>query len=74
MRAEDLRTLLQRQPYPLLRLHLSSGLVFELPEPDLVLITRSTVEILLPNQDSRTREAVISLLHVVWVEVLVAPE
>jgi hypothetical protein len=70
MRPEDLRQLLQRQPCPVLRLHLTNGMFFEVRDPEEVVVTRSTVEILLPADDTRDREAVISLLHIIWIEVV----
>ena len=70
MRPEDLRRLLERQPPPRLRLHLSHGVVFEINDPDLVVLGRSTVEILLPPDDTGEREAIVNLLHIIWVEVL----
>jgi hypothetical protein len=70
MRQEDLRRLLERQPCPRLRLHLSNGIVFEINDPDLVVLGRSTVEILLPPDGAGEREAIINLLHVIWIEVL----
>jgi hypothetical protein len=73
LREEDLRLLLQRQPFPLLRLHLTTGMIFEVRAADDILVTRSTVELLLPPDDPRDREAVISLLHVAWVEVVTSP-
>ncbi len=73
MRPEDLRQLLQRQPCPLLCLHLTNGVVFEIRDPDEAVVTRSTVEFLVPQHESREREAVINLLHIIWVEVLMPP-
>ncbi len=73
MRADDLRVLLQRQPCPVLRLHLTGGMIFELREPDSIVVTHSTVQLLLPANGLSTREAVISLLHVTWVEVVSPP-
>ena len=70
MRPEDLRQLLQRQPCPVLRLHLTGGMIFDIRDPEQVVVTRSTVELLLPPDGTHDREAVISLLHVVWVEVV----
>jgi hypothetical protein len=70
MRQEDIELLLQRQPCPLLRLHLTGGQVFEINDPDQVFVNRTTVQLLLPSQDGKDREAVIALLHVVWVEVV----
>jgi len=74
MREEDLLKLLKRDPCPLLRLHLTGGITFDLSESDLPVLTRSTVEIPLPTQHDQQREAVISLLHVVWVEVINPPD
>jgi hypothetical protein len=70
MTSEVLKELLQRQPCPVLRLHLSNGTVFDIDDPDLVVIGRSTVEIRLPPEGSNQREAVINLSHIIWVEVL----
>jgi hypothetical protein len=70
MRQEDLLLLLQREPCPQLRLHLTNGTVFEIDDPELVFLSRSTVELLLPPGDAGEREAIISLLHLIWVEVL----
>jgi hypothetical protein len=74
MREDDLRVLMQRVPCPLLRLHTTGGMVFEIHDPDSVHIERSTVQILLPPHHDQLREAVISLLHVVWVEVVSPPD
>lgn len=71
MRPNDLRIFLNRIPGPRLRLHLTGGRTFEIQDFDLVVITRSTVELLIP--DETDREAVISLLHIVWVEVISSP-
>ena len=73
MRQEDLEQLLRRSPCPLLRLHLTGGQVFEITDAELTVLTRTTVELLLPAEGGRDREAVISLLHVVWVEVVSPP-
>ncbi|HZT81052.1 MAG TPA: hypothetical protein VFA26_12545 [Gemmataceae bacterium] len=70
MRPEDLRLLLQRDPCPLLRLHLTDGRTCDLQDPDLVVIGRSTIEVLIPGE--KNREAVINLLHIVWAEVISA--
>ena len=70
MREQDLLELLQRRPRPQLRLHLSGGVVFEIGASDEVTLTRSTVKLLLPREGNQTREAVIGLLHIVWIEVI----
>jgi hypothetical protein len=45
-------------------------MIFDIRDPDQVVVTRSTVEILLPPEDPWDREVVISLLHIAWVEVM----
>jgi hypothetical protein len=73
MREDDIRVLLHRDPRPLLRLHLAGGMVFELPEFETVFLSHSTVEFPLPDAHDQQREAVISLLQIVWVEVIDPP-
>jgi hypothetical protein len=73
MREEDLRLLLQRVPFPLLRLHTTGGEVFDIRDPDAAHLERSTVQLLLPSHHNQQREAVIALVHVVWVEVINPP-
>jgi hypothetical protein len=71
VRPEDLRLLLQRVPCPLLRLHLTDGRTFDLQHPEEAVVTRSTVELLIPGE--KNREAIISLLHIIWAEVVSLP-
>lgn len=71
MRPDDLRLLLQRVPYPLLRLHLTNGRTFDIEDPEQVLVTRSTLELLISRE--KNREAVPSLLYIIWVEVISLP-
>jgi hypothetical protein len=70
VRTDDLRLLFRREPPPVLRLHLSSGMIFEIADPDVIVLTNSTVEIPLARTGGQSREAVISLLHIVWIEVV----
>jgi len=70
MRQNDLEMLVNRVPCPRLRLHMTGGAVFEITDGDLVVIGRSTVEMLLSPSSEGEREAVISLLHIIWIEVL----
>jgi len=69
MRREDLELLLRRDPCPRLRLHMTGGEVFEIEDPDSIVFGRSTVEILLPPGE---REAILNILHIVWIELLQA--
>ncbi len=71
MRQEDLKDLLRRQPCPLVRLHLTGGRTFDIQDPDEVVVNRSTVQFLLRGE--KNREAVVSLLHIVWAEVISPP-
>lgn len=71
MRQDDLQLLIGREPFPVVRLHLTGGRTFDLPDPEEVLLTRSTVEFVIPGE--KDREAVISLLHVIWAEVISPP-
>jgi hypothetical protein len=71
VRPEDLRLLLQRVPCPLLRLHLTDGRTFDVQDPEEAVVTRSTVELLIPGE--KNREAIISLLHIIWAEVVSPP-
>jgi hypothetical protein len=70
MRRQDLELLLHREPCPRLRLHMTGGELFEINDPDQVVLGPSTVELLLPSGEAREREAVMSLLHIIWIEVL----
>ena len=70
MRHDELEVLLHREPCPRLRLHLTGGEVFEITDPDEAVLRRSTVQLLVATQDQREREAIINLLHIIWIEVL----
>lgn len=64
----DLDLLLNREPCPALRLHLSNGKTFDINHRDDAVIGATTVEFLLPGE--KNREAVVSLFQIVWVEVI----
>lgn len=68
MRPEDLRSLLRHQPFQPLRLHLTTGIVFQIDHPDGALVGRSTITIALKAGATVEREAVVALLHIAWVE------
>jgi len=71
MRPDDLRALLRRQPFQPLRLHLTNGTLFEIRHPDMASVGRSTMTLSLPPEHGVEREAVIALLHIIWVENIV---
>ena len=72
MRPDDFRELLKRRPLQVIRLHLSTGITFEIRHPELALVGRSFVEILSPDPDvplaDDGRSIIINLLHIVQVE------
>lgn len=70
MRQQEIEQLLTRDPCPQLRFHLTGGQVFEIPDVEALVLSRTCAEILLPPEGGCDREAVISLLHVVWIEVV----
>ena len=73
MRPEELKELLDAQPFVPLRIHLTDGKSFDLYHPDTVLVLRSRVDIGIPaDQISGILDRVehCSLLHIVRVEEL----
>jgi len=70
MLSDDLFRMLDRNPFPILRLHLVGGLEFELRDPDAVVLSQDSIEFLLPSDGSNLREAVVNLAQIVWVEVI----
>ncbi len=71
MRAEELRDLLDRRPFVPIRLHFADGTTFDIRHPEMALLTRSTVEIGLPeDQASKIADRVVdcTLAHIVRVE------
>jgi hypothetical protein len=71
MRAEELRQLLDRRPFVPLRLHFSDGTALDIRHPEMALLTRSTVEIGIPERaDERIADRVMycTLMHVVRAE------
>lgn len=70
MRSDDIDALFQRRPAPLIRLHVTGGQIFEISDPDLVVLGRSAIELILPPDGRSGREAVISLVHIIWAEVV----
>ena len=70
MRSADLYVLLDRDPCPILRLHLLGGTTFDVIDPDDIVVSRDTVELLLPRDGANLREAVINIMQIVWVEVI----
>ncbi len=71
MRAEELRNLLSRRPFVPIRIYFTDGTTYDVKHPEMALLTRSTVEIGLEEQEgSRIADRVVycSLGHIVRVE------
>jgi hypothetical protein len=71
MRPEELRTLLQRRPFVPIRLHFTDGSAYDIKHPEMALLTRSTIEIGLEDQEGSLiadRLVYCGLVHVVRVE------
>jgi len=71
MRQEDVRELLERRPFQPFRIHLSTGAFFDIRQPQMVNVDRSTLTIALPLEGAMQRFAIVALVHVAWLEVLV---
>jgi hypothetical protein len=77
MRPEELRELLNTQPFVPLRIHMTDGRTFDINHPDFVLVLRSRVDIGIPQDlESGILDRVehCSLLHIVRVEKLAKVE
>lgn len=73
MQAEEIQSLLRRQPFEPIRLHLTDGKSFDIRHPDMVILTNRSIEIGVPiRAGSKIAQQVhyCSLLHVVRTEVL----
>ena len=71
MRAEELRALLARRPFVPIRVYFTDGTTYDVKHPEMALLTRSTVEIGLEQQEgSGIADQVVycSLVHIVRVE------
>lgn len=77
MRPEELRELLNAQPFVPLRIHMTDGKTFDLKHLDFVLVLRSRVDIGIgQNSENGILDRVehCSLLHIVRVEELTRVE
>lgn len=66
----DLNEHLERDPFQAFRIHLSSGAFFDIHQPGMVDVGRTTMTIGYPVQENHQRFVQIALVHIVWVEVL----
>jgi hypothetical protein len=70
MRSDVLAGYLSLRPFQPLRLHLSTGVFFEIRQPELVEVSRSTLTLGLSLEGDLQRFVVIALVHIVWIEML----
>ena len=67
MHADELRELLEREPFEPFRLRLSSGDAFEVRNPGLAMVMRSRLFLAFPDSD---RWTLIPFLHIAAVEAI----
>lgn len=70
MRQEQLREYLQSRPLAPFRLYLSTGAFFDVRQPQMVDVGRSTVTLGFPVEGNQQRFVEIAMLHIAWLEVL----
>ena len=71
MRQDDLDEYLDAEPFQPFRIHLSTGAFFDIHQPELAWVTRSTLSIGQAIEGDKQRFVIIALIHIVWLEVLV---
>ena len=76
MTVDILRNMLTRQPFEPMRVKLSRGEVFEIRHPEMAMLTRSTLAIVVPDQDGSPSDQVeyCSYLHIAGVGTTVLAE
>jgi hypothetical protein len=70
MRQEQLLEYLEREPFVPFRLYLSTGPFFDVRQPELADVGRSTLTIGFPVEGNQQRFVEIALVHIVWIEIL----
>ena len=70
MRQEQLQEYLQRQPFAPFRLYLSTGAFFDVRQPQMVDVGRSTLTIGLSVEGNQQRFVEVALIHIAWLEIL----
>ena len=76
MNANEIRDLLRSQPFEPLRLHLSDGASYDVPHPEMVLVTRYKIHLALPPSEGEMPERTVYLdpLHITRVEPIRTPK
>jgi hypothetical protein len=68
MGTREIRDLLKPEIFVPLRFHLTNGITFEVKNPVLVSVGRRSLTLSLPPEGGFQREAIISLMHIIWIE------
>ncbi len=72
MRPEEIRDLLRQRPFQPFRVHLVNGTIFEVHHPDFGIVRQSTLQLMLPPEQEKEREALIALRHILWIEIFIS--
>jgi hypothetical protein len=68
MRQDDLDEYLDHEPFQPFRIYLSTGVFFDINEPQLAYTGRTTLSLGLPIEGDQQRFLTIALIHIVWIE------
>jgi hypothetical protein len=71
MRPDDVREYLDQQPFQPFHVHLSSGAFFDIRNPQMASVMRSSLTIAQGVEGDFQRFVVVALVHIVWLEVLI---
>jgi hypothetical protein len=70
MRRDTLEEYLTRRPFLPFRIYLSTGVFFDIHQPQLASVSPSTFTLGLPIEGNHHRLLEIALIHIVWIEML----
>ncbi len=70
MRPADLRELVRKQPFEPFRLHLSNGVHYDVPHPEMVIVTRTQVVVAVGSRKEDLPEQLVYCdpLHITHIE------
>jgi hypothetical protein len=71
MRRDILEEYLKRRPFLPFRVYLSTGVFFDIHQPQLASVSHFTLTLGLPIEGNRQRFLEIALIHIVWIEMLI---
>lgn len=68
MRQDDLDEYLDREPFQPFRIYLSTGVFFDIDQPEMAYTSRSVLSLGMPLEGDNQRFLTIALIHIVWIE------